>query len=1411
MKRLCLTTLLLAAALPCFGQGPNGGALERRPYRFDAGGPESSVAEGAVLLTPADRYEAARGYGWTEAPERAFVRPGLRRSRDAFTLDGVAGMQVAFRADVPDGTWWVTLLVEAGLEDASTMAITLGGEPFAPAWQRFNPPAERRTQIQKIYRLLHRPVEVADGALRFELTGGADTVRVLGFSLLPEPAAATAAQRALLDRLATAGRYGSGAPLDPLVAELRAQAARDPADAFAAYWLEQVERLRQAERYREQMGWESVKDETGLGIFDRYHGAVMLLDGLLDRPGAEDGPLYERALFERGRLLHWLALERGGPDERAAAERDLRALAARHPEDDLLAMYTGRKVDAPHACDRLAPAPNAPAWSAMQLEALCRMRAETQWWVRERQIENGELGGKLGDDVELLREWHPLLAFGDTVALRGLRRLADGVWHSDQIEDGYAAEVSDVEHASEFIADTAPAMALFSGDPAYIDRLRPSARHFENLWTGITPQGRRFFRSAWFSASEIETAPPKNRDVNYNTRAAKALRFLAHQTGDAHVAGLLHEWSSAWVHAAGRTDKGKPAGLPPASVRFPDEAINGDEPTWYDPQMYWNYFRWAHDAGSSILDQLHHTYLLTGDAALLEPLFAALDLVRAHEAAAAGGEALAPGSPAWAAAHLRGEPGFWAVVEAWRLRSDDDRYDDLVLRHGTSYARYRLTGDEAHLAAGLEPLLETLRHNVPLRTTEVLHTDRVYYPGSDHLQAMLAGGGTELSPYLAVSWSDADSLLTALVADAGPERLAVVLFSHADAPRTVGMHPHALAPGRYVMTRAAGGGAAEETTVTLRERAGRVDVPVPPRVPVTLTLEAAAADAAAPGDVARRVADRLVAETRLELVPALEEAAQGGAYAVDFADALGPADGGVYYARAVVRVDSSAPATALLGLSHTPGALEVRLGGEVVYRGTDGDAAHTEHLDYDLIRYEHAAPVTLAPGEHELRVKMAPSDEAARVVLGFVHPATGITTAGVALHAPHFEENEHFAFLLIGPFEGGLDAVHPPDTAAVVFGTDYAGLSDASEQAGERRVRWDKPRVHVVSTIPEPLDYSDWRYFTGTFLDALLAVGRTFEGLDYADYVDRHLDSFLAHRDAVARERAVFGLRESAFGHYFRFALLDDMGMQTVPFVERLRRGAGTAADSALVRRVVDHVVDDARRLPDGTFARLNPDSLTVWADDLFMGTVVLIRAADVLGRPALLDEAARQALLMHEKLYHPETGLYWHGWFDRTQSPSSSKWARANGWTMMAKTELLQALPEDHPLYDDVLQVFRAHAAGLVRAQAADGRWHQVLDNPATYLETSATAMFVRAFAEGVRQGWLPEEPYRAAAERGWAAVARQVRPDGRVEGIVRGTPIFYSDEQYDVHAPRLNDPRGLGAVLYAATAVERMRRAAR
>lgn len=53
----------------------------------------------------------------------------------------------------------------------------------------------------------------------------------------------------------------------------------------------------------------------------------------------------------------------------------------------------------------------------------------------------------------------------------------------------------------------------------------------------------------------------------------------------------------------------------------------------------------------------------------------------------------------------------------------------------------------------------------------------------------------------------------------------------------------------------------------------------------------------------------------------------------------------------------------------------------------------------------------------------------------------------------------------------------------------------------------------------------------------------------------------------------------------------------------------------------------------------------------------------------------------------------------------------------------------------DKVLALYRRHAQALVHLQDGTGLWHNLLDQPRSYLETSASAIFVYSIAKGVNE----------------------------------------------------------------------------
>jgi rhamnogalacturonyl hydrolase YesR len=126
------------------------------------------------------------------------------------------------------------------------------------------------------------------------------------------------------------------------------------------------------------------------------------------------------------------------------------------------------------------------------------------------------------------------------------------------------------------------------------------------------------------------------------------------------------------------------------------------------------------------------------------------------------------------------------------------------------------------------------------------------------------------------------------------------------------------------------------------------------------------------------------------------------------------------------------------------------------------------------------------------------------------------------------------------------------------------------------------------------------------------------------------------------------------------------------------------------------------------------------------------------------------------------------------------------------------------------LLAFFRDLCAGFLACQGKNGMWHQVLNMPESYPETSCTAMFICAFSRGIRGGWLEDPaPYREAAEKAWKALERYgIDGAGNVHGVCRGSEFAFNPRYYAEHLlPRLNDTHGVGIVLLAGTEMLKLR----
>ncbi|MFB3854846.1 MAG: LamG-like jellyroll fold domain-containing protein [Vicinamibacterales bacterium] len=155
---------------------------------------------------------------------------------------------------------------------------------------------------------------------------------------------------------------------------------------------------------------------------------------------------------------------------------------------------------------RLAePPPGVPLWAFRQVEHLGHVRRFVNWYIDNRQIENGEFGGGLSDDGDLTNWWPGTALMGATPAkvLESLRREMEAYYDQGMFTNGLSTIQADELHSyEEGIQVLGQSLLLDYGNPKHLERAMETAAAIERL-TGINPAGHRHFRSSYFSGTQI--------------------------------------------------------------------------------------------------------------------------------------------------------------------------------------------------------------------------------------------------------------------------------------------------------------------------------------------------------------------------------------------------------------------------------------------------------------------------------------------------------------------------------------------------------------------------------------------------------------------------------------------------------------------------------------------------------------------------------------------------------------------------------------------------------------------------------------------------------------------------------------------------------------------------------------------
>jgi len=156
------------------------------------------------------------------------------------------------------------------------------------------------------------------------------------------------------------------------------------------------------------------------------------------------------------------------------------------------------------------PPDGVPLWAFRQTELLKQWRYYLDWWIDNRQIDNGEFGGGLSDDGDFANCMPPFALIGviPEKITDSVHRLMDAYYENGMFTDGLNTILTDALHATEEGINVQPEVMLLEyGDPKIVERMFETASRYRDI-TGINSAGHRHFPSSFFGASKMATEYP---------------------------------------------------------------------------------------------------------------------------------------------------------------------------------------------------------------------------------------------------------------------------------------------------------------------------------------------------------------------------------------------------------------------------------------------------------------------------------------------------------------------------------------------------------------------------------------------------------------------------------------------------------------------------------------------------------------------------------------------------------------------------------------------------------------------------------------------------------------------------------------------------------------------------------------
>jgi unsaturated rhamnogalacturonyl hydrolase len=256
----------------------------------------------------------------------------------------------------------------------------------------------------------------------------------------------------------------------------------------------------------------------------------------------------------------------------------------------------------------------------------------------------------------------------------------------------------------------------------------------------------------------------------------------------------------------------------------------------------------------------------------------------------------------------------------------------------------------------------------------------------------------------------------------------------------------------------------------------------------------------------------------------------------------------------------------------------------------------------------------------------------------------------------------------------------------------------------------------------------------------------------YLDYVQTAMDNKLKRANGVRPNTVA-----SAHGFAFLWKELQD---------EKYLQAANKIYEAYLkIPRTSNGGVTHLARTPE------------LWDDTMYMIGIYLLEMYRATGEEKYLDELMKQFRIHREKLSDPSSGLWVHGWDDNNSGRcticgqrdwpneetrrSEEVWGRGNGWIVVMLSDIVKALPKDHPSYSEASAYLKEMIVMLPDLQdEKTGHWYQLPLKPeleGNFIESSSTAMFSYGILTAIQHNIVESKAYEDCIHLAYEGLRKQ------------------------------------------------------